>query len=170
MREIWKAVSGFEEFYEVSNIGRVRSWKNGRHGISNYSKILKPGTDGGGYLIVFLSKNKIVIRRHVAHLIIETFTGNRPEGMEVNHLDGIKTNNSISNLKYCTSSQNKLHAFRNGLNHRGEKHPNSILSESDVFKIRKLLYHKKPLEIAKIFKVSKGAITGIKSGVNWAWL
>ena len=106
---MWKTIERFPD-YQVSDNGRVRSfcrYPNGR--------FLKPGTNRLGYLYVVLylygERNYCVIHR----LVLETFVGPWPEGMETNHLDGDKRNNRVENLEWVTHSENMIHAYQNGL-------------------------------------------------------
>lgn len=117
--EIWKPISGYEEKYMVSNLGRVKSLKDS---YGNYrEKILKPGKVGSGYLVVRLYQNgkgKIVL---VHRLVAETFLSNLSELPQVNHIDENKENNCVKNLEWCTSKYNtqyskakKIGCYKNG--------------------------------------------------------
>lgn len=93
--------------------------------------------DGGGYLSVCLWKASKGHMRRVHQLVLETFVGPRPKGMECRHLDGNKHNNHLKNLKWGTRSENQHDAVKHGthsngrLGKFGEKHPNSKLSDED---------------------------------------
>lgn len=101
--EIWKPIKGFEEKYEISNLGRVKSL------ISH--KILKPITQSPGYYNIGLESKKFLIHR----LVAEAFVDN-PENYDcVNHIDGNKKNNLPENLEWCNRFINNNHAFNNGL-------------------------------------------------------
>jgi len=106
MQEIWKPIPGYEGRYEVSNLGRVRSF------VRNYAGVfLKPGKASHGYYTVSLgSKNS----RTLHSLVAETFIGPRPAGQEVLHKDGSRTNNCVENLRYGTRSENIRDAVRQG--------------------------------------------------------
>lgn len=139
-------VRGYEDLYEVSNLGRVR--RNG------HCLIGSPA--GKGYNYIFLSRNNVQEPRYRHHIVAEAFIGPRPEGMEVNHIDGVKSNNAVKNLEYTTSSGNKLHALRIGLRTNvGEGHPNTKFSDDAVREIRKLAAEGVPhKQIAKRFGVA----------------
>lgn len=118
--ETWVPVVGFEELYEVSDLGRVRSVERDlllpcgetRH---YKSKVLRGGKDSKGYLTGHLTdgKKKRAFRFH--RVAAEAFIPN-PLGLpQVNHIDGNKENNAISNLEWVTDAQNKAHAVANGL-------------------------------------------------------
>lgn len=107
MQEIWKDVVGYEGLYQVSNLGKVYSL------ISN--KIIAFSKKPKGYLIVHLYKNGVDKSKHIHRLVAEAFIPNPNNYPEVNHLDGIKTNNCIDNLEWCTKKQNMEHASKNNL-------------------------------------------------------
>lgn len=106
MKEIWKTIEDYPN-YQVSIKGRIRNKKNGL--------IKKPAIDNStGYLKVNLSSNKKCKTKAVHRLVAETFLGKK-EKMDVNHIDGCKTNNNIKNLEWCTRSENEKHAYKLGL-------------------------------------------------------
>ena len=109
MEEIWKPIYGFEA-YQVSNLGKVRSkdrYANSGIGIRLYKgKLLKPGMDRVGYIHVVLSKDNKQKMFLVHRLVYEAFNGKIPEGMQVNHIDEDKSNNSIENLNVMTCKEN----------------------------------------------------------------
>ncbi len=92
--------------YEVSNIGNVR-----RIGSSNS---LKPSNQKNGYLALCLYQNNIQHKRYVHRLVAEVFLGDCTN-MVINHKDGNKVNNELSNLEIVTSAQNNKHAYATGL-------------------------------------------------------
>ena len=109
MEEIWKPIDGFEA-YQVSSLGKVRSkdrYANSGIGIRLYKgKVLKQGMDRVGYLHVVLSKDNKQKIFLVHRLVYEAFNGKIPEGMQVNHIDENKSNNSIENINLMTPKQN----------------------------------------------------------------
>ena len=78
-------------------------------------KTLRPQEDGNRRLFVTLSKNGKYKPTKVHKLVAAAFIGPRPEGLEINHIDGDHQNNAASNLEYCTQSENMKHAVRLGL-------------------------------------------------------
>lgn len=117
--ETWKDVLGFENYYEVSNTGLVRSKprlvirKNGRpHTVK--SKILKPCISTDGYLKSCFSINGKLYPFAVHRVAANSFLG-KQDGYEVNHINGIKTDNRIENLELLTHSENIKHAVKLGL-------------------------------------------------------
>ena len=174
MKEEWRDVAEFEGYYEVSNFGGIRRV---RGDVGTYAgRILHPWTGGCGYKRVILSKDKNRVHYFVHRLVAAAFIGERPDDAQVNHKDGVKSNNHIDNLEYLTGVENMKHAFRTGIrntNHlRGEKAHNNILTESNVFEIRELLAAGEltQKEIGKLYGVGISAISLIKTRRNWAWL
>lgn len=119
MTEEWKDIEGYEGFYQVSSMGRVRSidrYTARTKGSFHYvrGKILSAGTDRWGYRFVILQNGQKKCRM-VHKLVAEAFMEPKQDGFVINHIDGNKSNNSVSNLEYCTQSENMYHAVRMGL-------------------------------------------------------
>ena len=113
MQELWLPVPGYEEYYKVSNFGRVRSL-GGRIGNWN-EKILKPNIKWDGYHYIRLNKNKKVAEINLHRLVASIFITN-PEGKtQINHIDADKSNNKVDNLEWCTPKENIKHAIMMGL-------------------------------------------------------
>lgn len=102
MEEIFNTIQEFPN-YEVSNFGRVRNKLT--------HKFLTPQPTGGGYLMIQFNRNKKTIHR----LVAEAFIPNPDNLPVVNHKNGIKTDNRVDNLEWCTWSQNSIHAIKSGL-------------------------------------------------------
>lgn len=120
--ESWAPVVGYEGFYEVSNLGRVRSVekrvRTARGTRLRPSVVRKLSANPRGYLTVNLSRGEAGSRtQHVHTLVLSAFVGPRPEGMEARHLDGNPANNSIANLAWGTHSENNLDRVRHGTHH-----------------------------------------------------
>lgn len=102
-----KPIENFEELYFISDCGKVFN--------SNH-KILKTYFTKNGYEAIKLYKNKSRYNKTIHRLVAENFIPNPNNKAEVNHIDGIKSNNHVSNLEWVTSSENKRHAKDTGLN------------------------------------------------------
>lgn len=96
--EIWKDIKNYEDEYEVSNLGRVRNKKT--------KNILKIELTYNGYERVCLWKNGGKKKYRVHRLVYEAFIGEIPEGMQINHINEIKTDNRIENLNLMTPKEN----------------------------------------------------------------
>lgn len=122
MEEIWKDIKGYEGLYQVSSEGRVKS--KARNG--NWKeKILKPVKTKDNYFIVGLCKNGKSKNKRINRLVAEAFIPNPENKPEVNHIDGNKHNNKISNLEWVTTKENIVHAYKIGLNSK-EKNVSSL--------------------------------------------
>ena len=115
MIEIWKDIPEYEGLYQVSNLGNIRSFylKNGR--LSQKTKPIKLKKDRYGYLKLTLCKNKKYKYVTIHRLVAEAFIPNPENKLQVNHKDGNKFNNQVSNLEWCTCIENIHHAFNIGL-------------------------------------------------------
>lgn len=166
MKEIWKEtnISG----YFISNLGHVR----GRSG-----KIMKPYLNKTtGYYTFSIHpegrKGKAILFR-IHRLVAEAFIPNPNNFPEVNHIDGNKLNNHVTNLEWCTAKYNTLHAFKNGLAKakRGWYHDKSKLTEKDV-KYIKSNFIKGDINfgcraLAKKFNIAHTTISRIIRNLNY---
>lgn len=118
--EAWKDVVGFEGLYKVSESGIVMSLGNGNSTNSETKKqrVIKAKLKTRGYLQVKLSKDSKRAYISVHRIVAKAFIPNEQNKSEVNHIDGNKLNNHVSNLEWNTSSENQKHAFRMGLQKR----------------------------------------------------
>ena len=113
--EIWKDIFGYDGMYQVSNLGRVRSLKFGK------VRVLRPGTNSAGYLIVILCKDGNRKYFLVHRLVAQAFIPNDDESKtQINHRNEDKAENKVSNLEWCSAKYNVTY---NDLHHR-RKHPN----------------------------------------------
>lgn len=125
MQEIWKPIKDFENLYEISNFGRIKSlkkeWKVFNYKSNNYTnigfneRIMKPSISKCGYYQVNLCKKGKNYGKLIHRLVAETFLKNLNNYPCVNHIDGNKLNNNINNLEWCTYKENSKHSWENGL-------------------------------------------------------
>ena len=107
--EIWKPIVGTKGFIEVSNEGRVRSL------LSGIPKILKTQVDSKGYHRIRVTIEQIKMTYKVHREVAKAFIDNPTNLPQVNHKDGNKDNNNVSNLEWVTNQENAHHAIKNGL-------------------------------------------------------
>lgn len=118
MEEIWKSIKGYEGYYEVSNLGRVRSVdrevldKNGRHQFKK-GVIMKTREDRQGYVMVALSIGRKYSNKCVHRLVAEAFIPNPDNLPQVNHKNEVKSDNIPENLEWCTAKYNANYGDRN---------------------------------------------------------
>lgn len=173
-KEIWKDIPNYEGYYQISSFGRVKSLE--RVIITNTKKkqvvkecIRKNVLIKGYCRVVFLNKQK---RQNmpVHRLVAISFIENSLNKKYVNHIDGNKQNNNVSNLEWVTASENTTHSYRLGLNYKTmtENHHSAKLKNRDIPNIIKLSKNGiKQTEIAIIYKVSPSVINSIIRGRNW---
>jgi hypothetical protein len=171
MEHTWKAVRGYEGCYEVSDQGAVRSLPRatrGRGGKPRVSRgtVLKAYALNG-YLLVSLHKFGEGETRYVHSLVAEAFIGPRPQGQDVHHADGDKGNNSASNLRYVSRSENVRHAFESGLSKRGSAHYAATIDEATAAAIWQARGTGSRRRVAERFGVGDGCVLGIWFGRTW---
>lgn len=170
--EVWRPVAGYEGVYEVSSLGRVRSLDRvcvGRDGRSELhrGKVLCTNPGRRGYVTVSLRKGGPKTKKAPVHSIVAAaFLGERPSGHDVMHLNGIRTDNRVENLKYGSREENLHQTYDYG----GKAGPGK-LSIENVHDIRKRLRQgQSPTAIAKVYGVNSAAIYHIKNRTTFKWL
>lgn len=168
MKEIWKDIGGYEGYYQVSDLGRVRSLDRVINIRGNPSNILGRNLllflRKDGYFQIRLSLNGVSKPYKVHRLVASEFCANPLRLNVVNHIDGNKSNNKPCNLEWCTPSHNLKHAIDIGLNRR-EK---NVLHESKVLKIRELyLEGMAQHEISKLMDVPRPSVHNIVKQKTW---
>lgn len=119
--EIWGVISNTNNRYEISSLGRVKSlWRIKYKGISYKPLILEPQVDKQGYhritINIIINGESIPKEFFVHRLVATEFISNPEHKLTVNHIDGDKSNNCVSNLEWTTQSENNKHAYLTGLN------------------------------------------------------
>jgi len=160
---IWKDIPGYEGYYQINAVGDVKNMKG---------KILKPKTTRFGYKMVGLCGQRPRKFFAVHRLVMLTFVGKCQEGIQVNHINGIKTDNRLENLEYCTPSENILHFIRVlGDPNRayGEKSGKAKLTNDKVREIRQLYATGQywQLDLARQYSISRSALGAIVHYRTW---
>lgn len=169
-QEVWKDILGFEGYYQVSNLGKVRSLDRvveKKDGTSQLYKgrMMRPQYAGAKreYLHICLSMGATRIGVFVHQLVALAFLGEPKDGWHVHHINGKEDDNRASNLMYI---EFRTHcSFHN----QGEHNNSAVLTKEDVAVIKKLLKEgMRGTEIARKFGVNKNTIYNIRHGRNWA--
>ena len=121
--------------YGVTDFGRVFSRaKTGGRSVSDFWRELKNQIDAGGYLIIYAAGK----RRRVHHLVLQSFMGPCGAGRETRHLNGVKTDNRLKNLRWGSKVENMRDKLLHGNHSRGERSSLSALTNAEVAVVREL--------------------------------
>jgi hypothetical protein len=134
--ERWLPAVGYEGFYEVSDLGRVRSVLHQTIRGMQGGRIRKPQNAGRGYRALRLSVHGKITGEYVHHMVMAAFVGRCPKGKEILHGDDDRTNNRLSNLRYDTHKRNQEEASERGRSAFGERNGMAIVTEEIVAEIR----------------------------------
>lgn len=126
--EEWRPIAGYEGYYEVSNLGNVRSIDREVEQRHPSGRLVTRRLQGApmkqflhprfGYMYVHLQRDGVSVNRRVHRLVLEAFIGPCPEGMEVCHNNATRNDNRLVNLRYGTSAENKADMLKHGTNER----------------------------------------------------
>lgn len=172
--ERWLPVPGWEQRYEVSDMGRVCSlWH--RWGPRDIPLLLKPKTacaDGKSRVVLCRGRAGKPVTRLVHHLVLEAFVGPRPDGEEARHGPGGARDNRLANLCWGTHSENVgADRVRDGTANRGERHGMARLTAANATEIRRRhAGGDAPRLLAEEFGVDRSTISNIVTGKAWAHL
>lgn len=165
--ELWRDVVGYEGYYQVSNLGRVRSvdrWVDVTEKGTTYrrfypGRILAQGKHRGGYVFANLSVNQKRKERTIHRMVAEAFLSNPNNCGFVNHKDGDKKNNCVENLEWCTEQENMRHYLYvlGGIAKRASR-PVVCIETGDVFR--------SIAEAAKFANVSRASISHVLGGLT----
>lgn len=170
MNEIWQAHPEFP-CYDISNMGRVRSWHNGKHGWRTEPKLLNFKVGSNGYLSGSLSYQGKKRSCSVHTMVLETFCGPKPEGWEVRHINGDRTDNRLENLAWGTAKQNAADKKLHGTENLGERNGMAKLTADQVSEARILRKTGMKVQtLADHYGVSIGTMSTALRGVTWGHL
>lgn len=158
MTEEWRSITGYT--YEVSNLGRIRN---------SCEQIIKPEIDRCGYLRTTLWLNGKAKHFMVHVLVAGAFIYPKPEGMTVNHINGIKHDARAENLEYLTQGENAQHSFDvlGRQSPKGSKHWRSKLTEESVKQMRLDRLSMPIAEVSQKYGVSAGNVSMICNRIKW---
>lgn len=172
MKETWAQIKGFENIYEVSTLGRIRSLDRPQrvrgNGISMQKGTILKQWKQGNYMYCDLRKPGLKQKARIHVVVLETFVCKRPQGMIACHNNGDSTDNRLCNLRWGTHEDNAKDKILHGTHQYGESCPKSKLTEAQAIAI--LESTKTYAEIAKEHGVCKSTVTHIKTGRNWPHL
>lgn len=178
MREEWKSIRGYKGYYEASNLGRIRSldrWvkdKNNKPMFFKGKLLSNRGLDKDGYVLNILVKSGERKTVKVHRIIAQTFLKKLKGKNQVNHIDGIKNNNVVTNLEWVNSSENQKHAIDKLKIKvlKGEEIGNSVLTEELVLELRevKRKYNYSYTKLQEMYGVNRSTIHLAVTGKNWS--
>ncbi len=163
MEEIWKDIEGYEGKYTISNYGKVTALNFAKRG---FSQELKQSLDSKGYSFVNLYFSGKMNPHRIHRLIAIHFIPNPESKPYINHINGIKNDNSIDNLEWCTAKENIRHSFDTGLNKNSDKQKQSIrnISSKKVINNNDGMIHSSCVEASKYYKIEYQRLKSMLNG------
>lgn len=164
--EVWVTVAEAPN-YDVSCMGRIRSWIDNKGRRRTEPLIIKP-TINDGYRVVCLYEGGSRSTRKVSVLVALAFIGPKQPGMQVCHNDGVRTNDRKENLRYDTHMGNQLDKIKHGTTSVGERNGRAKINEDGVRAVRRFLDDGwEQFFISKLFGISEAGVRAIKTGKIW---
>lgn len=174
--ELWRPVEGFDG-YDVSNLGRVRSWRKAqgrlyKHGMPvlkrTTPKILQPCIKETGRLKVTLCRDARSYNQHIHQLVARAFIPNLSDLPEINHITGNHKDNRQGNLEWIEPRGNREHAKEFGLYAQGERNPNAKLTNEMILEIRqRCASGESQRKVAKSLGVSQALVGMVNRREIW---
>lgn len=157
--EVYRSIRNYEGLYRVSNHGNVYSIRS--------KKLLRP-RERAGYYRVVLQDDGVTAQYFIHRLVLETFVGPCPAGMECRHLNGDRIDNRVENLAWGTRQQNAYDRIAHGTQVRGMTHHKSKLTDSDVAEIRRrIAAGERGVDVARAFSITPAEVSKIKLRQVW---
>lgn len=158
--EVWKDVAGYNGFYLVSNLGRVKSL------ITN--RILKPQINQKRYVCVRLYNKEGYKHYNIHRVVASAFIPNPHNKPQVNHINGLRQDNRVVNLEWVTGQENVRHSMEVFGTYFGEKHSKAKITEAQVIEMRKMHADGVPVKtIACHFNINWNTLRTILYGYKW---
>lgn len=173
MKEIWKAVTGYNGIYSVSNLGNVKRIGKGSDNRSIQPKELTKIPSGwqSKYLSVCLTYNNKSKKAYIHRLVCQSFLGDPPnDSYQVNHIDGDKHNNNLNNLEWVTPKENQQHRYTIlKQTQKGENNPANKYSKNEISRVIELYKTKQytQREIARITNIDYRYVNSIVNKKVW---
>lgn len=162
--EIFIDIKGYEGIYQISNYGKVMSLNYKKQG---FSRLLKPLIKNSGYVKFNLNNNLVYTHPRCHRLVAEHFIDNPNNYEFVNHIDGNKLNNHVSNLEWCTMEYNNIHAKETGL----LKPSNNTLLKNNPERVREIraryINGETARQLAETYGISMDTVLDIKNYKTW---
>lgn len=138
LQENWVPIPGYEKFYQITSTGRIKRIGSPGSGRSRDDRFRYPQDSGFGYKYITLHSVGKRKNFYMHRLLATIFIPNPENKPLVNHINGVKSDNRIENLEWCTLSENMIHAYGLGLIPKGEANHMSKITEAEVLQIRSL--------------------------------
>lgn len=174
--EVWKAVVGYEGYYEVSDLGAVRTVEREQQSYGGRAWVkpveTRKATFDGRYMVMTLAKEGTRKRFYIHDIVLTAFRGARPTSKTHGcHNDGDSKNNSLQNLRWDTPTANVLDKVKHGTMPIGERHHKNRYSEETMRAVVAMLDESRAMaEIERLTGVPANTISQVKHGRQWKHL